>query len=126
MATVTGSDGLTYTLNGDTLTITGNGRCQSLKEGLVDTNALDARSAKYLIIGEGVNRLDYNFMLTALLSVQFPSTLTYIGSYTFYACTGLTNIILPSAVAQIDSEAFEGCNNMTSIVFKSSSKPTMG
>lgn len=43
------------------------------------------------------------------------NTLTEIGTYAFYGCSGLTSITIPSTVKVIGSSAFSGCKNLASI-----------
>ena len=45
----------------------------------------------------------------ALVSVNFPSTLTHIGSWAFNRCLALPNIALPSSLTQIGDFAFREC-----------------
>ncbi|MDO4995493.1 MAG: leucine-rich repeat domain-containing protein, partial [Bacteroidales bacterium] len=42
-----------------------------------------------------------------------PGSVTSIGDYAFYGCSGLTSITIPSSVTSIGSDAFSGCNNLT-------------
>jgi len=48
-------------------------------------------------------------------SYLIPSSVTTIGSSTFYGCSGLTSIMIPSSVTSIGSSAFSGCSGLTSI-----------
>lgn len=56
--------------------------------------------------------------------VTIPESVTYegeeysvtsIGSYAFYNCSGLTTITIPSLVTRIGATVFYNCNNLTSI-----------
>jgi hypothetical protein len=53
----------------------------------------------------------YSFYInnTYLTSVLIPSTVTSIGSFAFYYCTGLKNLTIPSSVTSIDFMAFYNC-----------------
>lgn len=42
-------------------------------------------------------------------------SVTIIGDYAFYGCTGLTSIKIPNSVTIIGVDAFAGCTNLTSI-----------
>ena len=44
-----------------------------------------------------------------------PNSLTSIGNYAFYGCSGLTSVTIPSSVTSIGQQAFSGCKNLTSI-----------
>lgn len=47
-------------------------------------------------------------------------TVTYIGSYAFYKCTGLTSVTIPESVTTISYRAFEDCTGLTSVTIPSS------
>ena len=57
-------------------------------------------------------------------SVTIPETVTYgsntysvtsIGDYAFYGCSGLTSVTIPESVTSIGDYAFRGCSGLTSI-----------
>ena len=57
-------------------------------------------------------------------SVTIPSTVTYggvtytvtsIGDYAFYYCTGLTNVTIPNTITSIGEYAFDTCRNLNDI-----------
>ena len=52
---------------------------------------------------------------SGLTSVTIPNTITTIGENAFSGCTGLTSIIIPNSVTSIGSSAFSGCSGLTSI-----------
>ncbi len=61
--------------------------------------------------------------------VDIPETVTYngttysvtsIGNYAFYGCTGLTEITIPNSVTSIGSYAFESCSGLTSVTIPNS------
>jgi len=56
------------------------------------------------------------FHNTNITSVNIPTSVTYISSYTFYACTSLTSINIPTSVTDISSRAFYACTSLTSIM----------
>jgi hypothetical protein len=51
-----------------------------------------------------------NTSKSGLISVVFPSSVTSVGNYAFYRCTGLSAITIPSQVVSIVSCAFSGIN----------------
>ena len=57
---------------------------------------------------------------TGLTSVTIPSSVTFIGGYTFYGCTGLTSVTIPNSVTSIDGYTFYGCTGLTSVTIPSS------
>lgn len=57
-------------------------------------------------------------------SVVIPETVTYsgttysvtsIGNYAFYDCSGLTSITIPKSVSSIGNSAFSGCSGLTNV-----------
>ena len=61
--------------------------------------------------------------------VNIPSTVTFngttysvtsIGDYAFYKCTGLTSVTIPNSVTSIGKEAFYGCSGLTSVTIGNS------
>ncbi len=49
-----------------------------------------------------------------------PNSVTSIGSYAFYGCTGLTSITIPNSVTSIGSNTFRDCTGLTSITISNS------
>ena len=52
---------------------------------------------------------------TSTTKVVIPDSVTNIGNYAFYGCSGLTSIIIPDSVTSIGDYAFRGCASLTSI-----------
>ncbi len=59
-------------------------------------------------------------------NIVIPSSVTYngtnysvttIGDYAFYGCTGLTNVTIPNSVTYIGNRAFVSCTNLTTIYY---------
>ena len=55
-----------------------------------------------------------------LTSVNFPSSLTTIGAYAFYDCTGLTSVSLPKGLTTIGDHAFASCTGLAGMMFPES------
>ena len=53
-------------------------------------------------------------------NITIPESVTSIGGYAFYNCTGLTNITIPESVTSIGDDAFSGCTGLTSIAIPGS------
>ncbi len=57
---------------------------------------------------------------TGLTSIRIPNSVTTIGEDAFFECDGLTSIEIPSSVATIESGVFCECDGLTSIKIPSS------
>ena len=52
---------------------------------------------------------------TGLTSIEIPNSVTKIERSAFYGCTGMTSIEIPNSVTSIGENAFDGCTGLTSI-----------
>lgn len=110
-------DDLTYTVAGDTLTISGTGDMRTFS----DTNCpwySESENIKRLVIEEGVTSIstlafgsDWHGCPN-LESVSLPDSLTTIEQWAF-AKTKLTEVTIPKGVTDIGGYAFEGCYSLT-------------
>lgn len=55
-----------------------------------------------------------------LKDVSFPSSLTYIGSYSFSLCNGLSSVTLPSNLTSVGYSAFMQCEGLKSVTLSPS------
>ncbi len=80
------------------------------------TNTLIA-GCKNTIIPNSVTSIgDYAFFFcSGLTSITIPNSVTSIGNYAFEYCSGLTSITIPNSVTSIGDAAFQGCSGLTSI-----------
>lgn len=118
-STTTWTDTLTWTMYDDgELVIGGTGSLKSY-----DTTNLPpwnnyAAQIKKVTYEEGVTGAGavvfYN-SYPNLTEVIFPSTLTSIGNFAFYKCTGLTSVTIPGATTTISANAFQLCSNLKDI-----------
>lgn len=111
-------DSLTWTLDGETgtLTISGEGNMKEYYQRSVPWYDCRTNIAR-VVIEDGVTSISsYAFYeCTALESVTLPSSLENIGYYAFYHCTALESITLPAGLQSIEGYAFKGCTALESV-----------
>ncbi len=83
---------------------------------------IDAEETTDLVIPESVTSIGgYAFYgCTGLTSVTIGKSVTSIGGYAFYGCTGLTSVTIPNSVTSIGEEAFSCCSGLTSVTIPNS------
>lgn len=112
MATLVGTDGMTYTFENGVLTVTGAGTSSALYQGVVrgpNDTSMDVSTATKVVYGEGITVLgSQQFFGKAqyLTEIIFPSTLAEIGDYNFYPPSNLHNVRIPAGVVTIGKQAF--------------------
>ena len=57
-----------------------------------------------------------------LIGITFPNSLTKIGRYVFYKCTGLREAALPDTVTSIGMAIFQGCTSLEKVKLPSQCK----
>lgn len=71
----------------------------------------------------GTNPLEYAHHLflndEEIKSLIIPNSISNIGSYAFYLCTGLTDVTIPNNIKTISEGIFKGCKGLTSITIPS-------
>lgn len=71
-------------------------------------------SAKELVIGRGVTKIENDQFTGEYTSIILPDTLTSIGKNAFY-CRKLKSIVIPDSVTQIGASAFNGCVSLEKV-----------
>ncbi|MDE5784528.1 MAG: leucine-rich repeat domain-containing protein [Prevotella sp.] len=56
----------------------------------------------------------------SIRKVTIGNSVTSIGQYAFYYCSGLTKVTIPNSVTGIGSSAFSGCSGLTSVTIGNS------
>ncbi|MDR1602695.1 MAG: leucine-rich repeat protein [Tannerella sp.] len=92
--------GLTWSLSGDTLTVSGTGV-------MPDYDYPTNNSPWY----------DYS---TSITTVIINNGVTRIGQRAFFGCFGLTSVTIPGSVTSIGAEAFAKCGTLTSVAIPNS------
>lgn len=91
-------------------------RCTRLSQMTVDVGNAAYRSENNCIISLATNELIFGCKNTVI-----PSSISIIGKYAFYGCTGLTGLEIPSNVVAIGESAFDGCTGLnTNIIIPDS------
>lgn len=121
-------DGLTWTMDLDshTLTVEGTGSMANYEERSSE-NGPHAPWNQYkdsiytVVIGEGIDYIGTRAFtgFDKLRSVKLPSTLKYIGTFSFEGCD-LQTLSLPEGLEHIDAFAFAGNHALTELVFPDS------
>ena len=129
---------LTWTLEGDTLTIEGTGAMYdyhgSAPEGELapwstggqvigwNIQTPGNRDIRRIVVGEGVTSIgDAAFDgCGSLTQVSLPHSLHSIGQLAFSDCTGLTGFTVPDSVTSIGAGAFRGCTHLKQAVLPDS------
>jgi len=62
----------------------------------------------------------YNTDNIEITTLEIPETVTSIGNYAFYGCSGLTSVTIPNSVTSIGGYAFSGCSGLESITIGNS------
>ena len=122
---------LTYDYNAQ---VTGEARLRSCSAGATSITVPSAiyRTDSAYIVTSMYDSSSYSsgvFWQTrsTLQSVSLPETLTNIGSYAFYNCSGLTgDLVIPEGVTSIGDWAFSGCSGLTGNLVISSSVTSIG
>ncbi len=114
-------DGIHYELNSRTgtasVTYTGsssdyNPSSTAYTGGITIPASVTYGGTTYSVTSIG-NYAFYN--CTGLTSITIPSSVTSIGDDAFYGCTGLTSVNIPNSVTKISNYAFEKCTGLTSV-----------
>ena len=106
--------GVTYTLNNDgTATVSG---CDRTVTSIKIPSNVESNGQTYTVTSIG-NSAFANCYIT---SVDIPDSVTSIGDFAFYYCTGLTSVTIPDGVTSIGNSAFSYCSGLTSVTIPDS------
>ena len=61
-----------------------------------------------------------NTLIAGCKTTIIPNTVTSIGNYAFYGCSGLTSVTIPNSVTSIGYSAFSDCSGLTSVTIPNS------
>ena len=91
--------------------------CSGLESIVVDAgnSVYDSRNNCNAIIESSTNTL-----ILGCVNTVIPNSVTSIGYYAFYDCSGLTSVTIPNSVTSIGYSAFERCTGLTSVTIGNS------
>jgi len=114
--TGTCGNGITWTLDSFSLTVSGSGNMTCSLCSVSDLKYIS--SAK---LEDGVLSIGKNVFAdcSSLKVVNLSNTVTYIGDSAFSGCTVLRSLEIPASVSVIESNAFSGCTSLNSITVAS-------
>lgn len=111
-----------YDTESKTLTVRGSGLI-TLNDKSGNTHPWDAFKAEieHLVIDDGITGTDSIKVfanLSALRTVQFPSTLKTLATGTFATDTALSSVVLPKTIESIGNVVFSMCTGLTSLTIR--------
>jgi hypothetical protein len=84
------------------------------------------KTGSYIVSNTVTSIGDYAFYFcTGLTSVTIPNTVTSIGNYAFSSCTSLTSVTIPNSVTSIGNYAFIACSGLIEIRVKAINPPSI-
>ena len=120
MYAFSGCSGLTSVTIGNSVTSIGEhafSDCSGLTSISVEkgNSNYDSRDNCNAIIETATNTL-----IAGCMNTIIPNSVTSIGKYAFYHCSGLTSVTIPNSVTSIGNDAFSGCSGLTSVTIPNS------
>ena len=125
-ATATAHDfevnGIYYNINGTNATVTYKGSYSYSYEDEYNGDVTIPSTVTYNGTTYSVTTIgNYAFYdCSGLTSVTIPNSVTTIGDFSFYDCSGLTSVTIPNSVTTIGNGAFYGCSGLTSVTIPNS------
>ena len=110
-------ENVTWTLNGTTLTISGNGVIEDYQEFTPAPWNKYANEICSIIVEDGVTGIgDFAFFdLPKVSAVDLADSVTVIGDYGFYGCGALQLLNLGNGLTEICRSAFEECSSLMTV-----------
>lgn len=111
------NDGITWTLQGSHLKISGNGAMPDYSESKLPPWYGYADNIVSVEIGEGITHIGaYSFMkLEKVQAATMGQSVQTIGSFAFYDCNAMERIYLSTNLREIGRSAFERCRALKAV-----------
>lgn len=106
---------MSWSLEGNTLTISGSGEMAAFEDGTPWAGRED--DIHTVILSGGVTTVAAGAFAECekLTAVDFGGSLKEVGESAFQSCEGLTTISLPASFRKFGESSFEGCSNLTEV-----------
>jgi len=119
---------LTWTLNNETLTISGTGEMDNYTVDFLGASPSSSvpwddyrNQIKHVEIEYGTTSIgEYAFAFNGLNSITIPASVTSIEGCAFFCCASLTSVEIPSSVTNIGGSAFYCCYGLAFITIPNS------
>ena len=115
-------DGIYYNINGTNATVTYRGAYSSQYSNEYSGSVTIPSTVTYNGITYSVTAIGYYafYGCSGLTSVTIPNSVTTVGEKAFYGCSGLTSVTIPNSVTTIGYSAFNGCSGLTGVTIPNS------
>ena len=110
-------DGIYYNLDSDAKTAEVTRNPNNYGGAIEIPSAITYNEVEYSVTSIGSFAF---FMCTGLTSINISNSVTTIDNNAFAYCSALTSIFIPNGVKSIGSEAFSGCKNLSDITISDS------
>ena len=119
--------GIYYNINGDEVTVTylgkdyyvGNTRYSYYNDNageVVIPETVTYNEKTYIVTSIGDHAFYCSNNGYTITGISIPNTVTTIGNYAFYNCSGLKNITIPNSVTYIGHYAFQYCSGISHVI----------
>ena len=104
---------LTWSIDGNVLTISGTGPMNDYRKGSEQPWYKYRKPVTKVVVSSGVTTIGkYAFAGMDMTTATLPDTLTKIGDSSFYSCEELAGITIPSGVTRVQKNTFSECSNL--------------